>query len=127
MKAIFIPIIFGILTYVAIAAGSWLILGFALVPLNESISILIPIFLVPVPLFLSGFIAAKWTRSNYRSRRIIFGVVSALIGLLVISIPLKLIQWTGTDELWFLLVILIGAMSIALFGAFIGTRKPYAL
>ncbi len=115
----------GVLTYIAIAVGSWVIVGFVLVPIYEPLRVLIPIFIIPVPLFLSGLVTGRKTLSNYRGRRILFGVVASLIGLALISFPLNLMNWIGGG--WFVLVMYMTAALVSALGAFIGTREVHAL
>jgi len=122
MNAIIKPIAFGVAAYVISAVGLWFVLSYVLFPVMPGAIWLLPTAITLVPLFLSGYVAARFTVSSHRSRRVVFGVVAGLIGY---GISLVITQAQG--EVWFFVLFVLGAAIVAALGSFLGTRQENAL
>jgi hypothetical protein len=83
---------------------------------------LLPAVFTLVPLFISGFVAARFTVSNQRVRKVATGVIAGLIGY---GISLAVTQAGG--EAWFLILLVFGAAIVAAAGSFFGARQENAL
>jgi hypothetical protein len=122
MNAIIKPIALGLAAYVASAVGLWFVLSYVLFPAMPGAIWLLPAVITLVPLFFSGYVAARFTVSNHRARRVAFGVIAALIGY---GISLVITQAQG--EVWFFVLFILGAAIVAAAGSFIGARQNNAL
>ena len=122
MNAFIKPIALGLAAYVASVVGLWFVLSYVLFPVMPGAIWLLPAVVTLVPLFLSGYVAARFTASNHRARRVAFGVIAALIGY---GISLVITQAQG--EAWFFVLFMLGAAIVAAAGGFIGARQNNAL
>jgi len=122
MNAIIKPIAFGVAAYVISAVGLWFVLSYVLFPVMPDAIWLLPAVITLVPLFLSGYVAARFTVSSHRSRRVAFGVVAGLIGY---GISLVITQAQG--EVWFFALFVFGAAIVAALGSLLGARQENAL
>ena len=120
MNAIIKPIALGVAAYVASATGLWF--SFSLFSSMPETAWLLPAVVTLVPLFLSGFVAARFAISNHRARRVSLGVIAGLIGF---GFSLVLTQAQG--EVWFFMLFILGAAIVAAAGSFIGARQNNAL
>ena len=96
MNAIIKPIALGVAAYVVSGVGLWFVVSFVLMRVVSSVVWLLPAVTTLVPLFVSGYIAARYTASSHRSRRIAFGVIAGIIGF---ALTLLITQAQG--EAWF--------------------------
>ena len=110
------PLALGVASYVVSAIGLWFVLSYLLWAILPDLVWVLVGSVTIVPLFVSGYVGARLTRSRYRMRRIAFGIVAGLIGY---GISLVATQSRGT--LWISVVLLIGAATVAGVGAAIGT------
>jgi peptidoglycan/LPS O-acetylase OafA/YrhL len=122
MNAIIKPIAFGVVAYVVSAVGLWFVLSYALISVMPEIFWLLPTVFTLVPLFISGYVAARFTISNQRVRKVVFGVIAGLIGY---GISIVVTQASG--EAWFLILLVFGAAIVAAAGSFFGSRRENAL
>ncbi len=119
-KAIIIPIALGVAAYIVSGVGLSFIFSFLIIPLDENLMWLYPATTTLIPLFLSGYVAGRYTVSAHRILKITFGTVSGVIGFaLTLYLTLELVQPSGA---WFLVVFFFGATIVAATGAFISTR-----
>lgn len=122
MNAIIKPIAFGVAAYVISAVALWFVLSHVLFPAMPGAIWLLPAVITLVPLFLSGYVAARFTVSSHHSRRVALGVVAGLIGY---GISLVITQAQG--EVWFFVLFVLGAAIVAALGSFLGARQENAL
>lgn len=122
MNAIIKPIAFGVAAYLISAVGLWFALSYVLFPFMPGAIWLLPAVITLVPLFLSGYVAARFTLSSHRSRRVAFGVVAGLIGYGV-----SLLVTHAQGESWFFVLLVVGAAIVASLGGFLGARQENAL
>ncbi len=122
MNAIIKPIALGVTAYLVSAVGLWFVVSFVLMRFLSSVVWLLPAVTTLVPLFVSGYTAARCTISSHRLRRIAFGVTAGIIGL-----ALALFITHAQGEAWFFGLFIFGAAIVAAAGGFIGTRVKNAL
>ena len=122
MNAFIKPIAFGVAAYVVSAVGLWFVLSYVLIAVMSEVFWLLPAVLTLVPLFISGYVAARFTVSNQRVRRVAFGVIAGLIGYGISSAVTRV-----GGEAWFLVLLVFGAAIVAAAGSFLGARRENAL
>ncbi len=78
-----------------------------------------------IPLFLSGYMAGRYTDSAHRILKITFGAVSGIIGF-ALTMYLTLVPGQSGGA-WVVVVFFFGATIVAASGAFISTRSKATL
>jgi hypothetical protein len=121
MNAFLKPIGFGVAAYVISAVALWFVLSYVLTPVMPGAIWALAAVVTLVPLFLSGYVAARSAISNHRSRKVAFGVVAGLIGY---GITLVITQAQG--EGWFFVLLFLGAATVSVIGSFLGARQENA-
>jgi hypothetical protein len=112
------PLAFGVAGYITAAVGLWFVLSHILFPFMPGAIWALPAVVTLAPLFLSGYVAARFTASSYRSRKVAFGVIAGLMGF---GISLVITQSHG--EVWFFAPLVLGAAIVAALGSFLGARR----
>jgi hypothetical protein len=121
VNAIIKPIALGVAAYVVSAVGLWFVLSRILFPSMPGTIWLLPAVVTLVPLLLSGYVAARFTVSKHRLRKVALGVVAGLIGY---GISLIITQAQG--EVWFFALFVFGAGIVAALGSILGARQENA-
>ena len=118
MNSMIKPIALGVITYIITAIGLWFVLSLLFASITEKVLLLVPFASVIIPLFLAGYVTAINIKTNNIIKNMLFGCVSGLIG---ISISLLVTQAKG--EMSFLILLMLGAISVSAIGGFVGSRK----
>ena len=121
MNAVLKPLALGVAAYITAAVGLWFVLSHILFPFMPGAIWALPAAITLVPLFLSGYVAARLTASRHRSRKVAFGVIAGLVGF---GISLVITQSHG--EVWLFAPLLLGAAIVAALGSFLGARRENA-
>lgn len=122
MNAITKPLVIGFFSYAASALGIWFVLSMllaAFLPVAPNLAWLILLAIMLAPPFISGYLAAKYTLSKYRYRRIIFSFLSGMLGfscfLLITAKDFNTMHWT-------VLAFILDSGVVAAAGGFTSTR-----
>lgn len=121
MNSVLKPIGIGVAAYVISAVCLWFVLSYVLYPVIPGAIWALPAVVTLVPLFLSGYVAAKVTVSSHRSRKVGIGIIAGLIGF---GISLVITQAQGAG--WFFVLFVLGAAIVAAIGGFLGVRGKNA-
>ena len=116
MNAIIKPIFLGVGAYAVSAVIIWYLLAFAFMSHENIGQWLLPGITV-LPLMIAGYIGAKYTISNYRSRKLMFGAIAGIIGF-----TLGMFVISAKGDVAFILISYLVAVCFALLGGFIATR-----
>lgn len=122
MNAILKPIALGVGTYLITGVGLWFVLSFVLMPFMSEVFWVLPGAVTIVPLFVSGYVAARYTGSSHRFRRTLLGIIAGMIGF-----ALSLVITSAGGLPWFLGLLFLGAAAVAATGAALGARAKCAL
>ena len=114
----------GVAVFAMSSVGIWFVIspffsqGFA--PLG-----LLLLGVLVLPLFLAGYLTAKFTESNVRGRRVFLGSLAGLIGFALYSWATNSSVDARDPVVWVLLSALpyFGAASVATLGGLAGTRR----
>jgi len=117
MRAILRPIALGMAAYTVSVVGLWFVLSYVLLLMPTAIGEMM-VAITLVPLFLSGYVGARFTVSRHRTRRIVLGSVAALIGY---GFYLVAVQARG--EAWLFVLLFSGAAAVSALGALLGTAR----
>jgi uncharacterized membrane protein YedE/YeeE len=114
----------GVAAYILCAAGIWFALSLlvSLSPIGQSSAWVIPAAMALIPLFVTGFVTARFSAQSQRHKRVLLGVAAGLLGLLI-----SLLTTQTQGELWVLIPVLLGAAAVAGAGGLAGARRMNAL
>lgn len=117
MHAVAKTIALGVAAYVSAALGIWFVLSYLLMPVAERVIWILPAATTLVPLFFSGYVAARHAKSSHRTRRVGLGVVAGVTGF-----GLFLVITQARGEIWLFVILSLGAAVVAAIGGLAGTR-----